>query len=76
MRPFWLCLNPCALLLLATLTSGAPASTPAELTTAGEKAAGWRPLFDGQSLAGWRLYGKPAGTTIGPGWRVENGILK
>jgi hypothetical protein len=76
MRPFWLCLNPCALLLLATLTSGAPAPTPAELTTAEEKAAGWRPLFDGHSLTGWRLYGKPAGTTIGPGWRVENGILK
>jgi hypothetical protein len=73
MRPFWLCLNPCALLLLATLTSGAPAPTPAELTTAEEKAAGWRPLFDGQSLNGWRLYGKPSGTTIGPGWRV---ILK
>jgi hypothetical protein len=76
MRPFWLCLNPCALLLLATLTSGAPAPTPAELTTAEEKAAGWRPLFDGQSLTGWRLYGKPSGTTIGHGWRVENGILK
>jgi hypothetical protein len=76
MRPFWLCLNPCALLLLATLTSGAPAPTPAELTTAEEKAAGWRPLFDGQSLNGWRLYGKPSGTPIGPGWRVEDGILK
>jgi|GEM_PF-6375000 len=48
----------------ASATTGA--SAPATLTTE-EKTAGWRPLFDGQSLAGWRLYGKPAATTIGPG---------
>jgi len=34
------------------------------------------PLFDGQSLKGWRPYNKPAGTPIGDGWKVENGILK
>lgn len=37
--------------------------------------AGWLPLFDGQSLKGWRPYGRPAGTAIGPGWRVEDGML-
>jgi hypothetical protein len=52
----------------------APTSAPAPLT-AEEKAAGWRSLFDGHSLAGWRLYGKPANTTIGPGWKVTDGLL-
>lgn len=35
----------------------------------------WKPLFDGKSLAGWRAYNKTA-TPPGPGWVVENGILK
>ena len=52
-----------------------PATAPVTLN-AEEKAAGWRLLFDGQSLTGWRLYGKPAATVIGPGWKAENGILK
>jgi len=34
------------------------------------------PLFDGKSLKGWRPYNKPAGTPLGEGWKVENGILK
>ena len=47
------------------------------LLTAAEKAAGWKQLFDGRSLAGWRAYGKPgAKTEIGPGWKVEDGVLK
>jgi hypothetical protein len=33
-------------------------------------------LFDGQSLKGWRPYNKPAGTAIGEGWKVEDGLLK
>ncbi len=45
--------------------------------TAEEKAAGWKLLFDGKSLAGWRAYGKPQDTAaIGPGWKVEAGVLK
>lgn len=31
---------------------------------------GWVTLFDGTSLAGWRPYGKPAGTPVGEGWQV------
>ncbi len=65
--------------LAATLALSLPlgsAAASAPTLTAQEKAAGWRYLFDGQSLAGWRLYGKPAGSTIGPGWRAEGGILK
>lgn len=44
-----------------------------ELTDA-EKQEGWKLLFDGQSLKGWRSYGKPDGPKRG--WVVENGVLK
>jgi hypothetical protein len=40
--------------------------------TAAEKAAGWKLLFDGTSLAGWRSYKTEQPPT---GWRVENGEL-
>lgn len=43
--------------------------TPDEIT------AGWVSLFDGESLKGWRPYGKPAGTPVGEGWKVEQGLL-
>ena len=61
--------------------SAAPAprskSVANNLLTAAEKAAGWKPLFDGESLAGWRAYGKPgAQGEIGPGWKVEGGVVK
>jgi len=42
--------------------------------SAADKAAGWKPLFDGKTLSGWRLY-KPGGT-IGEGWVVQDGLLK
>ena len=76
----WLALVSFALLATLTLgtraaTPAVPASSPASLTAA-EKSAGWRLLFDGHSLAGWRLFSKPAATPIGPGWKVEDGILK
>jgi len=49
----------------------------ANTLTSAEKATGWKLLFDGQSLAGWRAYQKPgAKVAIGPGWKVEEGILK
>ncbi len=35
----------------------------------------WVPLFDGRSLEGWRPYGQPAGTAVGAGWKVEEGLL-
>jgi len=46
-----------------------------DVLSAEEKAAGWTPLFDGASLTGWRPYGKPAGTPVGEGWKVEGGLL-
>ena len=84
MRPPLIRFVLAALALLGANTLHLPASVPAAVPaaataalTAEEKAAGWRLLFDGQSLAGWRLYGQPAADSpIGPGWKAENGILK
>ena len=59
-------------LLSSCATRPATESQPNQLT-AQEKQAGWKLLFDGQSLAGWRSYGKPNGPDHG--WVVEDGIL-
>jgi hypothetical protein len=50
------------------------AETPANTLTAAERAAGWKLLFDGTSLQGWRLYGQPG--PPGSGWQVQHGVLK
>jgi hypothetical protein len=39
-----------------------------------EKADGWTLLFNGKDLTGWRAFAKQ--TPPGPGWKVEDGILK
>ena len=56
----------------ASLSMAAPAA-PNQLTAA-ERAAGWRLLFDGRSLAGWRGLGYP-GIPEGH-WTVEDGAIK
>lgn len=45
---------------------------PTVRLSASERAAGWRPLFDGVSLLGWRMYRGGAPT----GWRVTNGMIE
>ncbi|MCU0625619.1 MAG: DUF1080 domain-containing protein [Gemmatimonadaceae bacterium] len=51
----------------------AQGSTPAQnVLTEAEHRAGWRLLFDGRTLAGWRAYGSPI---MAPGWAVEDGAL-
>src|SRR5262245_18847360 len=65
-----LALASLAALFLARAVLAADAA-PNTLTDA-EKAAGWKLLFDGKTTAGWRNYNK---STIGPGWKVENGNL-
>jgi hypothetical protein len=40
--------------------------------TAEQRAAGWRSLFDGRTLAGWRGYRTK---TVPAGWRAEDGVL-
>ena len=67
-----------ASLLTAALTFGA-AATPARAAelntlTAAEQKDGWKLIFDGKSLAGWRTYKE--GGKIGAGWIIEDGILK
>lgn len=50
--------------MLAALLAGTPAATAAN--------SGWRPLFNGSDLTGWRGYkGAPAPTR----WRVEDGVI-
>jgi len=56
--------------LIATLLHAEPAPNT---LTAGEKAQGWKLLFDGKKIEGWRLYEKDALPT--QGWVVENGSL-
>jgi len=51
--------------------SSSPATGLNQLTVA-EKRAGWKLLFDGKSLAGWRGYKRPASETR---WKVEDGML-
>ena len=63
---FWI-----ALALLATFAP-ARADEPNQLT-AGEKAAGWKLLFDGADTKGWRCYKKDSFPT--QGWKVEHGLL-
>jgi Domain of Unknown Function (DUF1080) len=58
-------------LLVSTLV--ALGQSPNTLTP-DEKQTGWRLLFDGKSLAGWRTYNKQ--TPPGAGWKVEDGLLK
>lgn len=49
-------------------------SAAANSLTSKEKADGWTLLFDGQSLRGWRQFGKPVPPT--KGWTIDQGILK
>ena len=47
---------------------------PANVLSAAERAAGWRLLFDGETLAGWRGLGREAMPEAH--WVVEDGALK
>ena len=40
--------------------------------TADERSSGWQLLFDGQTLDGWKRYGRD---TIGPLWSVKEGAI-
>lgn len=50
------------------------AAGEANALTPAERASGWKLLFDGKSLAGWR--GFKESKAPGKGWVVEEGILK
>ncbi|MCU0450313.1 MAG: DUF1080 domain-containing protein [Bernardetiaceae bacterium] len=55
----------------ASLVSVPPVAPLANTLTAEETAAGYRLLFDGQSLAGWHTYKKDSAT----GWKIEGETL-
>lgn len=61
-----------AWVLLVAVAAALPMVAAENRLTAEEKGAGWRLLFDGASLDGWRGYKQEA---PGAGWRVENGAL-
>ncbi len=65
-------------LVVALIAPMAMHASAQNTLTADEQSAGWKLLFDGQTLKGWRAYGKP-GTgpeAIGGGWKIEDGLLK
>ena len=56
----------------AGVQSTAHGEASVTVVTPQERAAGWRPLFDGKSTAGWRGYKK---SDMPPGWQVVDGAL-
>jgi hypothetical protein len=61
-----------AVTLGAQKPAPATAAAPASRQTTGAK-TGWKPLFDGKTLTGWRGYKKEDATSSR--WRVEDGML-
>ena len=64
-------------LVLGCSSGASPAQTPAPVTSpnalsADERTAGWRLLFDGVGLQGWRPYDR---TGTPDGWQVVDGAL-
>jgi len=56
----------------AKAVAGAAGETRDNTLTDAEKAAGWRLLFDGKSLAGWHNFKREG---VRPGWQVKDGSL-
>src|SRR2546427_3579376 len=63
---------PLLVALVAQGTASAPA--PSNVLTAAERAAGWRLLFDGRTLKGWRGLGYDSVPTAH--WVVVDGAIK
>lgn len=59
--------------LLAASSTLWSAEAPINTLSKEEVKAGWKLLFDGKTLTGWRSFGKP--TPPASGWKIENGIL-
>ncbi|RMG40104.1 MAG: DUF1080 domain-containing protein [Planctomycetota bacterium] len=61
-----------AYLSVSLLCATARAEVPLNGLTESEKRGGWRLLFDGKTLEGWRNYRK---RDVGPGWQVRDGAI-
>jgi hypothetical protein len=59
------------LVLMSLVPASIAASAPLNTLTPAEKKAGWRLLFDGATLSGWRGYK----TETPAGWNVQDGAL-
>lgn len=57
-------------LILAALAYAAPALAADNTLSAAEQKAGWKLLFDGKSMDGWRTFKKPTSD-----WKVVDGAL-
>jgi hypothetical protein len=60
------------LAFIALIALGTVVNAQVPILTTAEKADGWKLLFDGKSLAGWRGYKTEAPPA---GWRAEHGVL-
>lgn len=60
--------------ILLLITGALAASSAENVLTPAEKAAGWKLLFDGHSMKGWRDPTKM--TPVGDSWSIEDGCLK
>jgi hypothetical protein len=60
------------LVVVALIALGTTVNGQMPALTAQDKAQGWKLLFDGKSLAGWRGYKTE---TPPKGWRADNGVL-
>jgi hypothetical protein len=60
--------------MASVMAADSSGKAPLNQLTPEEKKEGWKLLFDGKTLEGWRSYGKPDGPK--QGWVIENGILK
>src|SRR5688572_14886518 len=67
----------CVALLIAAASAAVPTAEPqngaANRLTPEEQKAGWKLLFDGRSLDGWRGYKRP--DAAGSRWKIEDGFL-
>ena len=74
MLALMLTLAGCASAPAAGTTESLDAGAAPNQLTRAERSAGWRLLFDGKSLAGWRGLGYP-GVPEGH-WTVEDGTIR
>src|SRR5687767_14554931 len=64
--------TPLALFVLSFLAAPLFAAADSNSLTATEKSQGWKLLFDGKSLNGWRGYKTEE---VGAPWKVQDGVI-
>jgi hypothetical protein len=57
----------------AVIDSSSTSGSPAASASSAADSAGWRPLFDGTTLAGWHVYHK---TGTPANWRIADGVVE